>query len=108
MHGSHRVPGSLPVMSAKMIKPAAFKVAIECSPRLPGTRPIELRYQVGGRGAPIVLLHGGWGYGFYPHDAAIGKLDRRVVIADGAAYGGAPPTTESAAKCHVAGATRAE
>ena len=108
MHGSHRVPGSLPVMSAKMIKPAAFKVAIDSSPLLPGTRPIELRYQVGGRGAPIVLLHGGWGYGFYPHDDAIAKLDRRFVIPDRTGYGGSPHIIELPPKFHLAAAIETE
>src|SRR6266704_2920011 len=79
MHGPGRVPASLPLMPAQL---ASFKVAIDESPLLPGTRPIELRYQEGGRGAPMVLLHGGWGYGFYPHDDAVAKLDRRFLIPD--------------------------
>jgi len=108
MHGSHRVPGSLPVMPAKVIKPAAFKVAIDSSPLLPGTRPIELRYQEGGRGAPIVLLHGGWGYGFYPHDDAIAKLDRRFVIPDRTGYGGSPHVAELPPNFHVAAAIETE
>ncbi len=108
MHGSNRVPGSLPVMSAKVIKPAAFKVAIDSSPLLPGTRPIELRYQVGGRGAPIVLLHGGWGYGFYPHDDAIAKLDRRFLIPDRTGYGGSPHIAELPPRFHLAAAIETE
>src|SRR2546428_12062898 len=85
---------------------AAFKVAIDSSPLLPGTRPIELRYQNGGRGAPIVLLHGGWGYGFYPHDDAIAKLDRRFVIPDRTGYGGSPHIAELPPRVHLAAANR--
>ena len=108
MHGSHRVPGSLPVMPTKVIRLAAFKVAIDSSPLLPGTRPIELRYQVGGRGAPIVLLHGGWGYGFYPHDDAIAKLDRRFVIPDRTGYSGSPHIADLPPNFHLAAAIETE
>src|SRR2546428_11110476 len=88
MHSPNRVPASLRFMPAKL---ASMKVAIESSPLLPGMRPIELRYQDGGRGAPMVLLHGGWGYGFYSHEDAIAKLDRRFIIPDRTGYRGSPP-----------------
>ena len=91
-----------------MTKLASFKVAIDASPLLPGTRPIELRYQEGGRGAPVVLLHGGWGYGFYSHDDAIAKLDRRFVIPDRTGYGGSPHVAELPPKFHVAAAIETE
>jgi pimeloyl-[acyl-carrier protein] methyl ester esterase len=87
---------------------ASLKVAIDESPLLPGTRPIELRYQERGRGAPLVLLHGGWGYGFYPHDDAIARLDRRFVIPDRTGYGGSPHIAELPAKFHVAAAVETE
>ncbi|TMF76623.1 MAG: alpha/beta hydrolase [Chloroflexi bacterium] len=89
-------------------KLASFKVAIDASPLLPGTRPIELRYQDGGRGAPVVLLHGGWGYGFYPHDDAIAKLDRRFVIPDRTGYGGSPHIEELPPRFHLAAAIETE
>jgi pimeloyl-ACP methyl ester carboxylesterase len=91
-----------------LTKLASFKVAIDASPLLPGTRPIELRYQEGGRGAPLVLLHGGWGYGFYPHDDAIAKLDRRFVIPDRTGYGGSPHIAELRPKFHHAAAIETE
>ena len=91
-----------------MTKLASFKKAIDASPLLPGIRPIELRYQDGGRGAPIVLLHGGWGYGFYPHDDAIAKLDRRFLIPDRTGYGGSPHIAELPPKFHVAAAIETE
>jgi len=89
-------------------KLVSSKVAIDGSPLLPGTRPIELRYQDGGRGAPIVLLHGGWGYGFYPHDDAIAKLRSRFVIPDRTGYGGSPHIVELPPKFHVAAAIETE
>jgi pimeloyl-ACP methyl ester carboxylesterase len=91
-----------------LTKLASVKVAIDSSPLLPGTRPIEIRYQDGGRGEPIVLLHGGWGYGFYPHDDAIAKLDRRFVIPDRTGYGGSPHIDEMPPKFHVAAAIETE
>jgi len=87
---------------------ASSKVAIDASPLLPGTRPIELHYQDGGRGAPIVLLHGGWGYGFYPHDDAIAKLDRRFLIPDRTGYGGSPHIEALPPKFHLAAAIETE
>ena len=92
-------------MSAKVV---SSKVAIDSSPLLPGTRPIELRYQEGGRGTPLLLLHGGWGYGFYPHDDAIAKLDRRFVVPDRTGYGGSPHIAELPPKFHVAAAIETE
>jgi len=87
---------------------ASSRVAIDASPLLPGTRPIELHYQDGGRGAPIVLLHGGWGYGFYPHDDAIAKLGRRFVIPDRTGYGGSPHIEALPPKFHLAAAIETE
>src|SRR6266568_8178387 len=105
MHGPGRVPASLPLMPAQL---ASFKVAIDTSPLLPGTRPIELQYRDGGRGAPMVILHGGWGYGFYPHDDAVAKLDRRFLIPDRTGYGGSPHIAELPPKFHVAAAIETE
>jgi pimeloyl-ACP methyl ester carboxylesterase len=81
---------------------------IAASPLLPGTRPIELHYRDGGRGAPLVILHGGWGYGFYPHDDAIATLDRRFVIPDRTGYGRSPQIAELPPKFHAAAAIETE
>jgi len=89
-------------------KLASFKQAIDSSPLLPGTRPIELRYQAGGRGASLVLLHGGWGYGFYPHDDAIAKIDRQFIVPDRTGYGGSPHVSALPPKFHVAAAIETE
>jgi pimeloyl-ACP methyl ester carboxylesterase len=65
-------------------------VEIAESPLLPGTRPIELHVRdLGPRdGAPLLVLHGGWGYEFYPFDAQIAALpERRFLIPDRTGYG---------------------
>lgn len=49
---------------------------------------------VGDGEPPIVVLHGGWGYGFYPFDDAIAGLRRRFVIPDRTGYGQSPPRRE--------------
>jgi pimeloyl-ACP methyl ester carboxylesterase len=64
------------------------------SPMLPGTSPIEIYYRdhhAGAAGLPLLVLHGGWGYEFYPFDAQIAELtDRRIVIPDRTGYGKSP------------------
>lgn len=53
----------------------------------------ELFYRdVGGGNPPIVILHGGWGYDFYPYDDAIAGLRRHFVIPDRSGYGQSLPT----------------
>jgi pimeloyl-ACP methyl ester carboxylesterase len=81
---------------------------IESSPLLPGTRPIELHYRESGSGAPLVILHGGWGYGFYPHDDAVARLDGRLVIPDRTGYGRSPHIAALPPKFHVAAAVETE
>jgi pimeloyl-ACP methyl ester carboxylesterase len=81
---------------------------IESSPLLPGTRPIALHYRESGAGEPLVILHGGWGYGFYPYDDAVAKLDRRFVIPDRTGYGRSPRIAELPPKFHVAAAIETE
>jgi 3-oxoadipate enol-lactonase len=55
-----------------------------------------------------VILHGGWGYGFYPHKDAIAKLDRRFVIPDRTGYGKSPHIAALPPKFHVAAAVETE
>ena len=57
---------------------------------------------------PLVLLHGGWGYEFYPHDDAIATLDRRFVIPDRTGYGGSPHIADLPPDFHVAAAVETE
>jgi len=78
------------------------------SPLLPGTRPIALHCRDGGSGAPLVILHGGWGYGYYPYDHAIATLDRRFVIPDRTGYGRSPRIDALPPRFHVAAAIETE
>jgi pimeloyl-ACP methyl ester carboxylesterase len=80
-------------------------VEIADSPLLPGTRPIELHVRdLGPRdGAPLLVLHGGWGYEFYPFDAQIAALpERRFVIPDRTGYGKSQRFHQAAAVEHEA------
>lgn len=86
-------------------------VQIAGSPLLPDTRPIELYYRDSGRadGAPLLVLHGGWGYEFYPFDAQIAGLPgRRFVIPDRTGYGKSPRITALPARFHHAAAAEHE
>jgi len=96
---------------------------------LPETRPIELYYRDSTRGvgpgvgaaagpgagadprgrAPLLVLHGGWGYGFYPFDAQIAALpEHRVVIPDRTGYGRSPRIAALPARFHHAAAAEHE
>jgi pimeloyl-ACP methyl ester carboxylesterase len=68
-------------------------VAIAGSPLLPGTTPIALHVRDTGDpdATPLLVLHGGWGYAFYPFDVQIAELaDHRIVIPDRTGYGRSP------------------
>lgn len=51
--------------------------------------PARLYYREFGAGAPLVFLHGGWGYEVYPFDLAIEGLGERfrILIPDRPGYG---------------------
>jgi pimeloyl-ACP methyl ester carboxylesterase len=52
----------------------------------------ELFYRdISGGEPPVVILHGGWGYDFYPYDDAIAGIRRRFVIPDRSGYGQSLP-----------------
>ena len=65
-------------------------LTLRSSPLHPEGGPIRLRYHTTGEGPPVVLLHGGWGEGAYPWDAAAAALaaEHRVYAVDRAGYGG--------------------
>ena len=65
-------------------------VDIAQSPLAPGTSPVRLSYREAGRGAPLLILHGGWGYDIYSFDQQIASLGtrRRIVAPDRTGYGG--------------------
>src|SRR4051794_13732806 len=68
-------------------------VEIPSSPLVPSEMPVRIGYRDIGRGRPIVLLHGGWGYEAYPFDDQIAALSGtcRIVIPDRTGYGASPP-----------------
>ena len=59
------------------------------SPHAPGVEPIAIHYREFGRGHPLVILHGGWGYGIYPFDRQIAEFrgQYRILIPDRSGYG---------------------
>ena len=86
-------------------------VQIAGSPLLPGTHPIDLYYREAGPpdGAPLLVLHGGWGYEFYPFDAQIAALpERRIVIPDRTGYGRSPRIAALPPRFHQAAAVEHE
>jgi pimeloyl-ACP methyl ester carboxylesterase len=77
----------------------------------PDLRPLDLYYRdLGpGAGAPVLVLHGGWGYEFYPFDAQIAALpELRFVIPDRTGYGKSPRITALPAGFHRAAAAEHE
>jgi pimeloyl-ACP methyl ester carboxylesterase len=65
-------------------------VDLHASPLAPGRSPIRIRYRDAGSGPPVLFLHGGWGYEFYPFDRQTPALDarHRILIPDRTGYGG--------------------
>ncbi|HEX5060097.1 MAG TPA: alpha/beta fold hydrolase [Kofleriaceae bacterium] len=66
---------------------------------MPYARDLYYR-DLGAGGPPIVALHGGWGYEFYPFDDAIAGIARRFVIPDRSGYGKSPPRTSLPPRFH--------
>jgi len=81
---------------------------IDSSPLLPGVRPVPLHYREGGDGSPLVILHGGWGYDFYPHEDAIANLRCRFIIPDRSGYGRSPHIVDLPPRFHAAAAVETE
>ena len=79
------------------------------TPLLPGA-PIEQHYREAGQGDPLLVLHGGWGYAFYPFDAQIAELggELRFLMPDRTGYGRSPRLTELPPRFHEAAAIEAE
>jgi pimeloyl-ACP methyl ester carboxylesterase len=76
------------------------------SPLAPDASPVRIRYRECGRGAPVVFLHGGWGYEIYPCDRQIAALGarRQIVIPDRSGYGGSTAIERLDADFHRAAA----
>lgn len=82
------------------------------TPLSPGAAPHEIDqyYREAGQGEPLLILHGGWGYAFYPFDAQLAALggELRFVIPDRTGYGGSPRLAELPPRFHEAAAIEAE
>ena len=50
------------------------KLLLKSSPLNPGISPVEIHYREEGEGSPLILLHGGWGYGLNPFNRQLEKL----------------------------------
>ncbi|MEP6817939.1 MAG: alpha/beta hydrolase [bacterium] len=63
--------------------------SLKSSPLVPGISPVEIYYRDEGEGVPVVLLHGGWGYGLNPFNQQIENLrhDFRAICPDRSGYG---------------------
>jgi pimeloyl-ACP methyl ester carboxylesterase len=64
-------------------------IYLNTSQLVPNVSPVRIYYREGGEGAPLVFLHGGWGYEFYPFDHQIGALrsDWKLIAPDRGGYG---------------------
>jgi 3-oxoadipate enol-lactonase/4-carboxymuconolactone decarboxylase len=62
-------------------------VVLAESPLAPGA-PARVHVREAGAGAPLALLHGGWGWEAYPWDVAALAARHRVVAPDRTGYGG--------------------
>jgi len=80
-------------------------VELESSPLAPGLSPVSIHYHRAGVGAPLLFLHGGWGYAIYPIDLAASALgDHEVLVPDRSGYGRSPRLTRFARPLHAAAA----
>lgn len=59
------------------------------SPHAPGLGPVSIYYREFGRGTPLVILHGGWGYELYAFSKQIAEFaaEFRILIPDRTGYG---------------------
>lgn len=71
------------------------------SPLAPGIEPVRIAYRDDGTGAPLVFLHGGWGYAFYPVHRPPGM---RLVIPERTGYGRSTRIAALPARFHAAAA----
>jgi pimeloyl-ACP methyl ester carboxylesterase len=84
---------------------------LAASPLLPDRRPIDVHYREHGAadGTPLLILHGGWGYAYYPFDTQVAALpDHRIVIPDRTGYGRSAHIRELPARFHHAAAVEHE
>jgi pimeloyl-ACP methyl ester carboxylesterase len=65
-------------------------IEVASSALAPGISPVRIHYRDAGSGAPLVMLHGGWGYEIYSFDRQIAALapTHRCIAPDRTGYGG--------------------
>src|ERR1700682_1612763 len=63
--------------------------SLQSSPLVPGISPVSIYFRDEGEGAPLLFLHGGWGYEMYPFNRQIDALRarHRSIIPDRGGYG---------------------
>ena len=63
--------------------------SLQSSPLVPGISPVSIHYRDEGTGAPLLFLHGGWGYEMYPFNRQTDALSERhrSLIPDRSGYG---------------------
>jgi pimeloyl-ACP methyl ester carboxylesterase len=81
-------------------------LSLPATPFRPGVSPVSVGYREWGRGRPLLLLHGGWGYAMYPFDRQAAALaDRFHLIApDRSGYGVSGPVEALGPRFHHAAA----
>jgi pimeloyl-ACP methyl ester carboxylesterase len=59
------------------------------SPHAPGISPVTIHYREFGKGKPLIILHGGWGYAVYSFERQIADFASRfrILIPDRSGYG---------------------
>src|SRR5690349_5376515 len=94
---AERRPGSITIARSILLfcrnsRRTLPHISIDRSPLVPGLSPVEIHYREWGDGAPLVFLHGGWGYQVYPFDRQIEAFgDRfRIIAPDRSGYGRSP------------------
>lgn len=64
-------------------------LSIANSPSNPELASVDIFFRDAGHGTPLLMLHGGWGYGLYPFDFQMAHLAEhfRMLIPDRSGYG---------------------
>jgi pimeloyl-ACP methyl ester carboxylesterase len=86
-------------------------VELAGTPLAPDLHPAAIYHRDLGSagGAPLLVLHGGWGYAYYPFDAQVAALpERRVIIPDRTGYGRSPRIAALPPRFHHAAAAEHE
>jgi pimeloyl-ACP methyl ester carboxylesterase len=63
--------------------------SLQSSPLVDSISPVPIFYRESGAGAPLIFLHGGWGYEIYSYEPQLAALDstHRCIMPDRSGYG---------------------